>query len=557
MPKQIFQAVAALQTLADALPVAIFIKDAESKFLLMNKACEEQWGMNSSDLRGTDASQFFPPDQMELFLAKDQEVFAGGQQVDFEETFWNATLKQNRFGHTFKKPVYDEAGNPLYLICITVDITENRKANQALFLSEKKLRALFEMSPLGIARNAMDGTFIEANNAFLKILGYTLEELNKLSYWDVTPKRYAEQEALQLESLRTNAKYGPYEKEYINSKGQLVPVRLNGVQIIGSDGDESIWSIVEDITDIAERKLTEQALREAEERFRSSFDAAAIGMALVSIEGRFIDVNPALCNIVGYSYDELTQKTFQEITHPEDLDADLNYVNQLIANERISYQMEKRYFHKDGHIVWILLTGSTVRDEHGKLLYFVAQIQDITDRKHADEQIYQLAFFDPLTNLPNRRMFFDRLTLGLRQAERFGRSLAIMFLDLDNFKSINDTFGHDVGDELLKEVAIRLTSSVRSGDTVSRQGGDEFVIVLSEIAEPDDAVLVAEKIIASLGVPVHIAGREHQVTTSIGIAVYPVNGSDNALELMKKADDAMYAAKSAGRNGYKFFADSE
>lgn len=553
MPKRIFQDLEALQTLADVLPVAIFIKDAASKFLLMNKACEEQWGMSFSDLRGTDAHQFFPPDQMELFLAKDHEVFAGGHQVDFEEVIWNATLKQNRIGHTFKKPVYDDQGQPLYLICITIDITENKKANQDLILSEKKLRALFDLCPLGIARNSMDGTFIEANEAFLKILGYTLDELNKLNYWDVTPKHYADQEAIQLESLRINAKYGPYEKDYINREGKPVPVRLNGVKITQSDGEEFIWSIVENITDIIERKQTEQALREAEERFKSSFDAAATGMALVSIDGRFIDVNPALCRIVGYTYDELTQKTFQEITHPEDLDADLNYVNQLIAHERISYQMEKRYFHKDGHVIWIQLAVSTVRDDQGNLLYFVAHVQDITDRKCAEDKIYQLAFFDPLTNLPNRRMLLDRLTLGLTQAERFGRSLAIMFLDLDNFKRINDTFGHDVGDELLKEVATRLTSCVRGGDTVTRQGGDEFIIVLSEISEPDDAALVAEKIISSLNAPVYIAGHALQVTTSIGIAVYPINGTDNTMNLMNKADKAMYAAKADGKNRYRFY----
>ncbi len=139
--------------------------------------------------------------------------------------------------------------------------------------------------------------------------------------------------------------------------------------------------------EIAVRKQSEQALREAEARFRSSFEAAAIGMALVSIEGCFVDANPALCQLVGYPRDELTQKTFQEITHPDDLDADLNYARQLMAGERASYQMEKRYFHKDGHIIWALLTGSTVRDAQGNLLYFIAQIQDITERKQAEEEL--------------------------------------------------------------------------------------------------------------------------------------------------------------------------
>ena len=151
----------------------------------------------------------------------------------------------------------------------------------------------------------------------------------------------------------------------------------------------------------------------------------------------------------------------------------------------------------------------------------------------------------------------DRLNQGLSQAKRFERSLAIMFLDLDHFKQINDTLGHDAGDELLKEVATRLAGCIRTGDTVSRQGGDEFVVVLAEIGHPSDAARVAEKIIEALGRPAHVAARELHITTSIGISVYPVNGIDDAQELMKKADIAMYAAKKAGRNGYQFFETSD
>lgn len=170
-----------------------------------------------------------------------------------------------------------------------------------------------------------------------------------------------------------------------------------------------------------------------------------------------------------------------------------------------------------------------------------------------EEQIWNLAFLDPLTNLPNRRMLSEHLAHALSQAKRNEGSLAIMFLDLDNFKAINDTLGHDVGDELLKAVSVRLRACVRLGDTVSRTGGDEFVIVLSEIASPDDAALVADKIIKAINAPLQIADNTINVSTSIGIAVYPISGSDDAQELMKKADKALYVAKAAGRNGYKFF----
>lgn len=173
--------------------------------------------------------------------------------------------------------------------------------------------------------------------------------------------------------------------------------------------------------------------------------------------------------------------------------------------------------------------------------------------KEAEQRAQHLALFDALTDLPNRRMLLDRLQSGLAQAARFERSLAVMFLDLDRFKEVNDTFGHEVGDELLREVANRLTACVRAGDTVSRSGGDEFIIVLPEITRPADAAVVAEKIIQTFAQPITIRERVLGVTTSIGIAVYPVNGTDDANELMKKADRAMYSAKKAGRNAYRLF----
>jgi diguanylate cyclase (GGDEF)-like protein len=180
-------------------------------------------------------------------------------------------------------------------------------------------------------------------------------------------------------------------------------------------------------------------------------------------------------------------------------------------------------------------------------------VEDITERKHSQDQIKQLAYFDTLTNLPNRRLMLERLNLGLIQAKRFHRFLAVMFMDLDHFKEINDTLGHDIGDELLKVVAHRLGSCVRDGDTVSRQGGDEFVIILTETAQPEDATLVAEKIVKIIREPVIIQNHALQVTVSIGIVVYLAEGTDSPQDLMKKADIAMYEVKNGGRDGFRVF----
>jgi diguanylate cyclase (GGDEF)-like protein/PAS domain S-box-containing protein len=246
-----------IKDLFDALPVATFVKDKNSKFLLMNKACEQQWGISFDDIRGTDASQFFPADLMKRFLAKDQEVFQGGKQIDFVETFWNAKLQENRIGHTFKKPVYDAEGNPIYLIGSTIDISEQSQAEQDLRISEEKLRGLYELSPLGIALTDMKGRYVEFNEAFRHICGYTETELRHIDYWALTPREYEVEDARQLETLVQTGRYGPYEKAYHKKNGDLLPVRLNGMLVTGKDGQQFIWSIVEDISS---RKQHEEQL---------------------------------------------------------------------------------------------------------------------------------------------------------------------------------------------------------------------------------------------------------------------------------------------------------
>ena len=303
---------------------------------------------------------------------------------------------------------------------------------------------------------------------------------------------------------------------------------------------------------LREREQADEALRESEETFRTILDNAPIGMAVVSLEGYFVLVNLALCSIVGYTKEELERRTFQEITHPDDLNADLANLQHLVDGGSNSYRMEKRYLHKDGHVVWVQLTVTAQRDACGHPITFIAQIEDISDRKIQRERIHQLAYYDALTELPNRRLLKDRLKQALNQAKRFERSLAVMFLDLDRFKEVNDSLGHDAGDELLKIVSGRLVACVRGVDTVSRQGGDEFIIVLEEIADPQDAAVVARKVIDAVNEPIDLQGHIVRITTSIGIAVYPVNGREDARTLMKHADKAMYQAKEMGRNGFSF-----
>ncbi|MEI7612006.1 MAG: diguanylate cyclase [Betaproteobacteria bacterium] len=305
--------------------------------------------------------------------------------------------------------------------------------------------------------------------------------------------------------------------------------------------------------EIQRRLRLRQASEKDEQRFRAYFERSMVGMATTRPNLDWIDINPALCKMLGYSADSLYRMTWAQLCHPDDLLSELAEFDRLLSGEIDEFEMDKRFIHSSGSIVSIDLAVRAVHNPDKTIDYFVVLFEDITERKAAEEKIHELAFYDPLTSLPNRRMLLDRLTHSLAQAKRYERSLAILFLDLDKFKVINDTLGHDVGDELLQEVAVRLKDCVRNGDTVSRQGGDEFIIVLTEITHAHDAASVAEKIIKALNEPVRTEEHELNITTSIGIALYPVNGTDDVRELMKKADSAMYDAKAGGRNAYRVF----
>jgi diguanylate cyclase (GGDEF)-like protein/PAS domain S-box-containing protein len=304
-------------------------------------------------------------------------------------------------------------------------------------------------------------------------------------------------------------------------------------------------------TEQAERHVL--ALRESEERFRSAFDYAAIGMALVSPDGRWLQVNHSLCEIVGYTEQELLETSFQAITHPDDLAGVLANINQLLEGRLPACQTEKRYFHKHGHEVWALLSVSLSRDSKLESLRFIFQIQDITDRKRAEQQLLHDAFHDALTGLPNRSLFMDHLKLAVgRSKRRSDCEFAVLFLDLDRFKIVNDSLGHMVGDQLLIGIARRLETCLRPGDSVARLGGDEFTILLGDIRDAAEAISVAERIKQELMVPFNIGGHEVFTTVSIGIAP-SMTGYDRAEDMLRDADTAMYRAKSLGKTRHEVF----
>ena len=304
---------------------------------------------------------------------------------------------------------------------------------------------------------------------------------------------------------------------------------------------------------IAEQERISKALQESEEHFRNAFDYASTGMALVAPDGRWLRVNRSLCKLVGYTESAMLAGKFQTITHPEDLGNLLLYIHRLLEGEIPSHQMEQRYLHTRGHAVWVSLNMSLVRNAEGEPLHFIFQIQDITDRKSAEERLLHDAFHDALTGLPNRALFMDHLTLAIERTRRSQLHMfAVLFLDLDRFKVINDSLGHMIGDQLLIAIARRLEACLRPGDTVARLGGDEFTILLDDIRHESEATDVAERIKASLSQPFSLSGHEVFTGASIGIAPSAI-GYESADDILRDADTAMYRAKSLGKMRHEVF----
>jgi diguanylate cyclase (GGDEF)-like protein/PAS domain S-box-containing protein len=309
--------------------------------------------------------------------------------------------------------------------------------------------------------------------------------------------------------------------------------------------DPDVRGLVSNLHDITDRKRADEALREAHERFQSAFENAPIGMALADLDGVVLRANPAMGRILGRDGGDLPGHNIDAFTHPDDRDLSNFEMARLAYSDSESYRIEQRYLHADGHDVWASLNVSCVRDHGENPLYFIVQVEDVTESRALRERLAQAAIHDPLTSLPNRELFMDRLETSLNLAARDRRQVVVMFLDLDRFKLINDSLGHDVGDEILRAVADRLRSVMRASDTLARFGGDEFTVLCPENHDEKAAFRVAERLVGVMEDPIVLPSGEIFVSLSVGMALSSGDTVSGAM-LLRNADVAMYQAKDRG-----------
>jgi diguanylate cyclase (GGDEF)-like protein/PAS domain S-box-containing protein len=438
-------------------------------------------------------------------------------------------------------------------------ITNIQKAEKALIESEKKYSTIVENSNDGIVI-LQDGLLKYANSKMLEITQYSKEETIGRAFIDFISPGY-KGFVIDRYKRRMAGQEVPnnYEIEIISRKGKTIPVEINA-SCIKYEGKLADMAIVRDIT---ERKRAEEALRESEEKYSSLFQHSNDAIFLHELNGHILDVNQKVLDQFQYTKSEILSLKIADLHPDESLPMSKRAFRKVIENGFFNFEID--FKKKNGEPFPAEVSSSIFKIGAKEVIQGI--VRDITDRKKAIEQIAHMAYHDPLTNLPNRHLLKDRLQQTLAAAKHHNRIVAILFLDLDNFKRINDTLGHDEGDKLLQNVADRLRGYIRNSDsiarlevdrgdtTVARLGGDEFTILLTEIKHIRDATKVAQRILDLFNEPFVVESHEVFITTSIGISVYPDDG-DTVDTLLKHADTAMYHAKEQGRNNYQFYKES-
>jgi diguanylate cyclase (GGDEF)-like protein/PAS domain S-box-containing protein len=421
---------------------------------------------------------------------------------------------------------------------------ESSRATEAqLGRSEQHLRLVTDNLPVVIGYIDQNEVITFANRTYESMFGVPHEKIPGSKVKEVLGETAY---ALSLPYIRAalNGEASSFERpRKLNGKQ-----RFDAVTYIPEKQDGKVNGFFLLVEDITERKQAE------EERMLTSlvYDNTSEGMMILETDGAIVNVNPAFSGITGYTLDDVYGRHLSDLAanrHPPEFFQEIR--RSIGKSGHWQGEIWNRY--KDGEPYLISIKFNTVYGADGKAFRRIALFSDITEKKASEEKIWKEANFDPLTGLPNRRMFHERLRQEMLKADRSSGPMALVFIDLDHFKEVNDTLGHALGDVLLKETAVRLSSSVRGSDTVARLGGDEFTVILGNLPEAGEVARIAEDILSRLAEPFFLGDNEAHISASIGITLYPDDGTTLDM-LMKNADQAMYAAKERGRNRYNYFA---
>ena len=531
-----------LRTLIDTLPDLVWMKDPQGFYLACNSKFERFFGAKEADIIGKTDHDFVDQELADFFRQKDKAAMAAGGPTINEEEVTYADDGHIEFLETIKTPVHDHDGTVIGVLGVGRDITQRKAAEAALQASEEWFKAITQQATEGITVADTEGNYTFVNTAFVDMIGYTEEELLSMTVFDV---KAPEQDTGSFERSKTSKEGLPIEVVLQRKDGSTFISEVVG-KMIEISGESHVLGTIRDVS----------AQVQAEEQIRTLYEAieqSPVSVMITNTEAQLEYVNSAFVKVTGYSLEEVLGKD-PNIIKSNETPAEVYRELWRALNSGEVWEGELLNKKKDGTLFWEYCHFAPVIDEYGRTRNFLAVKEDITERKHQEELILRQAHFDSLTGLPNRFLSLDRLTQLISEAQRNRDKVAVLFLDLDDFKKINDTLGHETGDKLLIEASSRLSNALRRGDTVGRLGGDEFIVLLGGLDVASDAQPIAENLLHCFRKAFPIDGRELMLTASIGIAVYPED-SDNASELLRKSDSAMYHSKEAGRNTYSYFTE--
>jgi diguanylate cyclase (GGDEF)-like protein/PAS domain S-box-containing protein len=541
----------------------------EGRIIRCNERFADMVGYRPDELRGRTFQEITAPEDLKKSNAVLKKMTAESTTVSGRSE-WEKRYVRKDGSLTWVKLTIsiqrDNAGHPLHYITVVEDINARKTAEerlltaqQALQISEERYRTTFEMSTDAVVINRLsDGVYIDANRAFLATVGYERHEVIEHSSLDLGIWAEPDDRTRMVEALQSNSVSQNVETKFKRKNGEIF-WGIMSASLIEVNGIKCVLSVSRDISEdkAAEQKLASvvDALRSSEERYRTVFQTCFDGILINRLDnGMCIDVNQMFLTSLGFERGEVIGKTLLELGIWVDVKDRANLL-EILQQETSCNGFEARFRKKNGETLWGMVSATLTEIDGIQCLISITR--DISDAKAAEKEIRNLAFFDQLTGLPNRRMLLDRLRHALAAGTRTGRKQALLFVDLDNFKDLNDSLGHQTGDLILQQAAARLSACVREADTVARLGGDEFVVMLEDLSSSTEeagaqAKTVGEKILRAVAEPYSLSDREYFSSCSIGITLFG-DKRESTSEVLQQADIAMYQSKSAGRNTIRFF----
>jgi len=529
-----------------------FEVDLAGNFTLVNESTCLNLGYPHEELIGKNYRLAVPGDDIKPLLLAFNEVYRTGVP---NKGFEHKILRKDGSVITVESSISllkNEQGDVIGFRSISQNITERKRAEEALYKEKEFIKSLVDTAQTSIVVLDTSGHIITINPYLEQISGYLLEEVKGKNWFStfLPEAKQTKSRELFLNAIDDIQTKGNID-EIVTKDGRIRSIEWYDNTLKDANGD--IVGLIAIGQDITERKQAEEALSSAEEKYRLLVENINDIFYILDRQGIFTYISPAVERVTRYKVSELIGTPIFPLIHPDDLPGLLDSFNHLVAGQLVPWEF--RLLDKDGRSIFVRSSRQLLYKE-GKAIGVTAVVTDITERKLMERKLEEMATHDFLTGLPNRVLLFDRFTIAAALAHRNKARLAVMSLDLDKFKTINDTLGHDAGDQVLKAVSKQLMETIRASDTLARIGGDEFILVMMETGDIKDTDATAQKILDAFKEPLSIGGHQLHLSTSIGIAIYPEDAED--LEtLIKKSDAAMYYSKGHGRNQFKFFHDGD